>query len=172
MNAAANTDRELYREDKGDPAGSYYENSVFVTADGRIGMNVGGRVIVQEIADWQEDARWRLTPAASLRDKMKRLRDQVADLSAHLDEKCARIHDLEQGHEMTLNGLRNAGEVITALSAQRDAALALHGPCDLTYCENCEAYSLPVDPVVLLRDCHTCDVLAPCPTARALGITE
>lgn len=47
-----NTDRELYREDTGDPAGSYYENSLHVTANGRIGMNVGGRVIVMPIADW------------------------------------------------------------------------------------------------------------------------
>lgn len=53
---AANTDRELYREDTGDGAGSYYENSVHVTADGRIGMNVGGTVIVQPIADWHAQA--------------------------------------------------------------------------------------------------------------------
>jgi hypothetical protein len=53
---AANTDRELYREDTGDPAGSYYENSVHVTASGAIGMNVGGTVIVQPIADWHAQA--------------------------------------------------------------------------------------------------------------------
>lgn len=49
---AANTDRELYREDTGNPAGSYYENSVLVTEDGRIGMNVGGRVVALPIAEW------------------------------------------------------------------------------------------------------------------------
>jgi hypothetical protein len=53
---AANTDLELFRENTGDPAGSYYENSVFVTAEGAIGMNVGGRVIVQRIAGWHADA--------------------------------------------------------------------------------------------------------------------
>jgi hypothetical protein len=43
-----NTDREsCYREDTGDPAGSYYENSLFVTEAGGIGMNVGGTVIVR-----------------------------------------------------------------------------------------------------------------------------
>lgn len=52
MESAANTDRELYREDTGDPAGSYYENSVHVTASGAIGMNVGGHVIVMPIAEW------------------------------------------------------------------------------------------------------------------------
>lgn len=46
------TIRELYREDTGDPAGSYYENSVHVTAEGLIGMSVGGRVFVRPIADW------------------------------------------------------------------------------------------------------------------------
>jgi hypothetical protein len=52
-----NTDRELYREDTGDPAGSYYENSVHVTESGDIGMNVGGLVIVQSIATWHAQAR-------------------------------------------------------------------------------------------------------------------
>lgn len=51
-----NTDRELYREDTDDPAGSYYENSVFVTEGGGIGMKVGGTVIVQPIADWHRQA--------------------------------------------------------------------------------------------------------------------
>lgn len=49
---AANTDRELFRENTGDPAGSYYEHSVHVTEDGCIGMNVGGTVIVGRISDW------------------------------------------------------------------------------------------------------------------------
>lgn len=49
---AANTDRELFREDTGDPAGSYYEDSVFVSKEGFIGMNVGGRVMVARIKDW------------------------------------------------------------------------------------------------------------------------
>lgn len=53
---AKNTDRELYREDTGDPAGSYYENSVHVTESGAIGMNVGGTVIVQPIAEWHRQA--------------------------------------------------------------------------------------------------------------------
>lgn len=53
---AKNTDRELYREDTGDPAGSYYENSVHVTENGAIGMNVGGTVIIQPIAAWHEQA--------------------------------------------------------------------------------------------------------------------
>lgn len=59
---AANTDRKLYRENTGDPAGPYYENSLHVTVGGGIGMNVGGLVIVQPIAAWHEQARRALEP--------------------------------------------------------------------------------------------------------------
>jgi hypothetical protein len=50
---ATNTDRELFREDTGDPFGSYYENSCFVTTDQRLGIKVrGGGVIVKSLAEW------------------------------------------------------------------------------------------------------------------------
>ena len=50
-NQAENTDRELYREpDKGH--GSFYSDSIHVTKDGGIGMNVGGTVIVMPIFEW------------------------------------------------------------------------------------------------------------------------
>lgn len=51
---AANTDRELFREDTGDPAGPYYEDSLHVTAQGAIGMNVGGRVLTAPIFIWHQ----------------------------------------------------------------------------------------------------------------------
>lgn len=51
---AENTDRELFREDTGEPAGSYYEHSIFVTKDGQIGMNVGGTVWTARIHEWHE----------------------------------------------------------------------------------------------------------------------
>lgn len=47
VNCEANTNRELFRE-----ADDHYANSVFVTEDGKIGMNVGGRVRVRSIEDW------------------------------------------------------------------------------------------------------------------------
>lgn len=50
------TDRELFREDTGEPAGRLYENHVFVTEDGHIGMSVGGMVYVKPIADWHSMA--------------------------------------------------------------------------------------------------------------------
>lgn len=61
-----NTDRELFRENTGHAAGSYYENSVHVTGGGAIGMNVGGSVIVQPIAAWHAQATRALSaPVAS-----------------------------------------------------------------------------------------------------------
>lgn len=57
-----NTDRELFREDTGNEAGSYYENSVHITQDGHIGMNVDGYIIVQPISAWHAQARAVLTP--------------------------------------------------------------------------------------------------------------
>jgi len=48
-----NTDRELYREpDKGN--GSFYSDSIFVTKEGGIGMNVGGYVMVRPIKEWHK----------------------------------------------------------------------------------------------------------------------
>lgn len=43
-----NTDRELWRE----TAGDYYAPSLFVTAGGGIGINVGGYVHVLPIREW------------------------------------------------------------------------------------------------------------------------
>lgn len=43
-----NTDRELWRE----VAGDYYSPSIHVTQDGRIGINVGGLVIVRTLREW------------------------------------------------------------------------------------------------------------------------
>ena len=50
--AYENTDRELYREPSEIEGMSYYSNSVHVTKDGKIGMNVGGLVVVMPIAEW------------------------------------------------------------------------------------------------------------------------
>lgn len=47
-NPAANTDRELWREREGD----YYSPSIHVTAQGAIGINVGGTVHVRTLREW------------------------------------------------------------------------------------------------------------------------
>ena len=46
--AAGNTDREIYRRTEGD----YYSPSIFVTADDKIGVSVGGLVIVKPVEHW------------------------------------------------------------------------------------------------------------------------
>jgi hypothetical protein len=51
--AFENTDRELWREGDGDGDGmSYYEPSIHVTKQGRIGINVGGNVFVLSLREW------------------------------------------------------------------------------------------------------------------------
>jgi hypothetical protein len=45
-----NTDKEIWRKVKDD----YYSPSIHVTADGRIGIDVGGRVIVAPIEKWHD----------------------------------------------------------------------------------------------------------------------
>lgn len=54
--AYENTDTELWRgPDEGN--GSYYADSIHVTKDGGIGINVGGRVIVMPLRAWHALAR-------------------------------------------------------------------------------------------------------------------
>ena len=56
---AINTDRELYREESGLPADGdhFYAPSIQVTAQGGIGINVGGSVIVMPLREWHALAR-------------------------------------------------------------------------------------------------------------------
>ena len=48
--AVVNTDRETWREKPGD----YYSNSIHVTINGDIGINVGGYVLVAPIREWHK----------------------------------------------------------------------------------------------------------------------
>ena len=48
--ALNNTDRELWRASPDDA----YEARVFITTDGGLGLNVGGRVIVMPVERWHE----------------------------------------------------------------------------------------------------------------------
>lgn len=53
--AVKNTDRELWRgPDEGN--GSYYADSIHVTQDGGIGIDVGGTVIVRPLREWHRAA--------------------------------------------------------------------------------------------------------------------
>jgi len=46
--ACINTDKEIYRES------DYYSNSLFITNQGELGINVGGYVIIKTIEDWHK----------------------------------------------------------------------------------------------------------------------
>lgn len=74
---ALNTDRELFREGEPDGPMSYYENSLHVTIDGYIGMNVGGTVIVKSIADWHA--------LSMISDERKELLTEIDSLRENLD---------------------------------------------------------------------------------------
>lgn len=53
--AYANTDRELWRDLEGNEnkdAGDYYADSIHVTEQGGIGINVGGTVYVRTLREW------------------------------------------------------------------------------------------------------------------------
>ena len=49
-NGCINTDKELWREVKGD----FYAPSIHVTESGGIGINCGGHVIVAPVRSWHE----------------------------------------------------------------------------------------------------------------------
>jgi hypothetical protein len=66
MNEYENTDKEIWREIEGE----YYSPNIFVTEQGKIGINVGGVVYVQSVEKWHQQA------------------DRIAELENQLD-KCS-----------------------------------------------------------------------------------
>jgi hypothetical protein len=58
-NGCKNTDRELWRQPDKDGKGDFYSDSVHVTQDGGIGINVGGLVFVKTLAQWHRLAKSR-----------------------------------------------------------------------------------------------------------------
>ena len=78
---AQNTDRELWREPHPDPPGSYYANSIHVTAQGGIGINVGGTVRVLTLAQWH-----------ALIAENERLERELAEARREYDS-AIRMHD-------------------------------------------------------------------------------
>lgn len=85
---ALSTDRELFREttELTREAGSHYENSLFVTERGRIGMNVGGLVFVRSIAEWHKDAAERDSLASQLYQYRAAIEADIAQLDIKADE--------------------------------------------------------------------------------------
>jgi hypothetical protein len=105
--AHKNTDRELFREDTGEPAGSYYENSCFVTTDQELGINVGGTVYVKTLADWHSlaaiatqgdvtDGPWDSDPAVQCVLNMDRVDDWGVMNDAERAVDATRIAELSE----------------------------------------------------------------------------
>lgn len=81
--ACANTDRELWRRVEGD----YYSPSIHVTERGAIGINVGGRVIVQSVEDWHESAMQAArTPSADVGDGLVEIVRPLAERATFLEK--------------------------------------------------------------------------------------
>lgn len=74
--AAQNTDRELWRKTPGD----FCSDSLHVTQDGHIGINVGGLVIVRTIEDWHK-----LAIASGPTPRLKGIDDDEWSANAVLD---------------------------------------------------------------------------------------
>jgi hypothetical protein len=64
--ACVNADRELYREPDETGNGGYYSNSLHVTQDGGVGINVSGLVFVKPLAEWHRLAKENSMPPNSV----------------------------------------------------------------------------------------------------------
>lgn len=100
-----NTDREIWnaRDDNG------YGPSIHVTSEGRIGINVGGTVIVRRVVDWhssQEDL-------DSVREELRKCK---AKLTRHWDDLLAYREELR-------TQLQKAYQRLDFATADRIAAL-------------------------------------------------
>jgi len=71
MNECQNTDKEIWREIEGE----YYSPNIFVTEQGKIGINVGGYVYVQSVEKWHKQA-----------DRIKMLEEECEALRKQIDE--------------------------------------------------------------------------------------
>ena len=84
-----NTDRELFREVKGD----YYSPSLHVTIDGLIGINVGGSVHVMSLRDWHERAESFIVKTETTHNsgymvrKAKALLSQIAKATSYIRKR-------------------------------------------------------------------------------------
>lgn len=115
IGASANTDRELWRERKGD----YYADSIHVTADGAIGMNVGGTVIVKPIQGWHSlatKAIEEITPVALANESATQFSPLVARLREPIGTRLSSRNPQPQ-YDPIFDPVRiEAATVIAALS--------------------------------------------------------
>ena len=116
LRCAANTDRELFREPKGDYPSEYYAPHVFTTLTGLIGMSADGTGHVQSLRAWmhaadlfgalanaEQHASW-TTYAEEQHAEILRLREALAQVK----EICDDAEDL--GLWLTVSRIRAAIE--------------------------------------------------------------
>lgn len=137
---AANTDRELYREPKGDLPSDYYANSLHVTQQGTIGMNVGGLVITLPIAKWHEAAANLLSqPTADEAEGDER--EALADVLLASWAKQGGLHPpLETDRP---DALEDAGRVLAAGFRRRDPDAGLRERVEAVIVARRDRYATP-----------------------------
>ena len=117
MNELKNTDKEIWREIEGE----YYSPSIFVTEQGKIGINVGGYVYVQSVEKWHQQA-------DRIKDLEKLLEHSVgADCREmryiqEIENRDARIAELEFENKAFRDELFKRGSMDSC-----SQAAALHG---------------------------------------------
>jgi hypothetical protein len=128
---AQNTDREVWRgPDEG--CGDYYADSVHVTQEGGIGINVGGHVIVMPAFEWHAlatGATRARSPAA--RGDVERLRNALIDITKR--ETALRMggpapEDLEELSNALDTVVRIAANALDATDSLHPAASATQEP--------------------------------------------
>lgn len=129
--AAKNTDRELWREESGLPADpdNYYAPSIHVTAQGGVGINVGGTVIVKTLREWHSLA---LTPATDDAVTPEMRKAGLDAWYAKADSTAGRLENIyramaaasleavEEGHSITWPPVRNTDLDTWATSSDKD----------------------------------------------------
>jgi hypothetical protein len=122
--SADNTDRELWRERKGD----FYADSLFVTEHGGIGIHCGGYVFVKPIRGWYALASENTTLIARVRElearthaDIVRLINDVSSLLAGRDFDMGEKRTLEARNAALTELLREASSIIARL--EKDYAI-------------------------------------------------
>lgn len=90
---AENTDRELYREPKGDLPSDYYAPYVFVTRGGKIGMAVDGLVYTAPIRDWHREYRMGLYGAGTGLSSFREALEEIDAIDVNTYEGASAIEN-------------------------------------------------------------------------------
>jgi hypothetical protein len=114
--AYVNNDKEIWRKVDGD----YYSPSIHVTANGQIGINVGGYVFVKDVSEWHglairkdeeercfesEESQQITDLLANLARRVSSLEQQLSDTQANVEklaEELANVEHLTESNEQDI----------------------------------------------------------------------